>query len=258
MADEFNNSNPPTLLLGAPHNITNQNATVSESVFTGSWGSSSSSSVLNTSFGSDLDSSETDNDEDEFIAELTRQMADYMLQEDDDDDVNNNNTKSISQVTNQNQNRVELKSRRRKGKMTESTKQQIKLSSSGVGGLGRVRQVGYGPLTPVGSGMRAIFLNGSGSNSRSSGTGVFLPRLATDATAQNRKKPGCSTVLVPTRVLQALEQHFNSKDSLLSSSDLLHIQPNHHGQRSGLQQKLQVRSTSSDHLDRKLPQEWTY
>ncbi|KAI3733937.1 hypothetical protein L6452_13396 [Arctium lappa] len=98
MADEFHNSNLPTLLLGAPHDITNQNPTASESVFTGSWGSNSSSSVLNTSFGSNLDSTEIDNDDEEFIVELTRQMADYMFQEDDDDDVNDNNTKSMSQV----------------------------------------------------------------------------------------------------------------------------------------------------------------
>ncbi|KAI3729095.1 hypothetical protein L6452_17744 [Arctium lappa] len=60
MTDEFHNSNPLTLLLGAPHDITNQNPTTFESVFTGSWGSNSSSSVLNTSFGSDLDSTETE------------------------------------------------------------------------------------------------------------------------------------------------------------------------------------------------------
>nr|KAJ0187705.1 hypothetical protein LSAT_V11C900461200 [Lactuca sativa] len=44
------------------------------------------SSCLNTSSGSEQDSSEADNDDgDEFVAELTRKLADYMLQEDDDD-----------------------------------------------------------------------------------------------------------------------------------------------------------------------------
>ncbi|KAI3707496.1 hypothetical protein L6452_26072 [Arctium lappa] len=46
MANEVHNSNPPTLLLGAPHDITNQNPTASRSVFTGSWGTSSSSSAV--------------------------------------------------------------------------------------------------------------------------------------------------------------------------------------------------------------------
>ena len=83
MADKFNDSNHSSLL-GADQYIVNPNPLSSESAFTGSWGSSSS--FLNTSFGSEQDSSETDNDDgDEFVAELTRKLADYMLQEDDDD-----------------------------------------------------------------------------------------------------------------------------------------------------------------------------
>ncbi|KAI3490000.1 hypothetical protein L1887_45915 [Cichorium endivia] len=139
--------------------------------------------------------------------------------------------------------------------MTESTQQLKPSSSRGA----RVRPVGHGPsASQVGSGMRAIFLNGPDSKNGSKGTGVFLPRSATDATAQRRKKPGCSTVLVPTRVLQALEQHFNNMESLSPSNNMCHIQRDPNGQRGVIQQKLQGSSVSSDHLERKLPQEWTY
>ncbi|XP_078436419.1 uncharacterized protein LOC144707179 [Wolffia australiana] len=51
------------------------------------------------------------------------------------------------------------------------------------------------------SGMRAVFLNHS-SGRETAGTGVFFPR--TDGAAEPRKKPGCSTVLFPARVVQAL------------------------------------------------------
>lgn len=263
MADEFNDSNRSSLL-GIDQYIINQNPLSSESAFTGSWGSSSS--FLNTSFGSEQDSSETDNDNDdgdEFVAELTRKMADYMLQEDEDD--NNNkytypggfvSQKPISEVKHPNQHRVTDDSKRgRKGKMTEST-QQFK---SSISRGSKVRSVCYGPMTPpIGSGMRAIFLNGPGSVNGSNGTGVFLPRSAIDATAQRRKKPGCSTVLVPTRVLQALEHHFKNMESLSPSSNMHHIQNDPNGQRDGMQHKLQVSSSSNDHIDRTLPQEWTY
>ncbi|GKD35098.1 hypothetical protein Tco_1250607 [Tanacetum coccineum] len=78
MANEsYDHSNLPSLL-GA---------------FTGTLGSSSSSSsFLAMSLESELDSSELDNEDNEFIDELTRQMADYMLQEDDND---NNNDKNL-------------------------------------------------------------------------------------------------------------------------------------------------------------------
>ncbi|XP_050266404.1 uncharacterized protein LOC126710065 [Quercus robur] len=51
-----------------------------------------------------------------------------------------------------------------------------------------------------GPGMQAIFLE---SGRRSCGTGVFLPqRLETNF--QSKKKPACSPVLLPSRVVQAL------------------------------------------------------
>ncbi|KAI3830033.1 hypothetical protein L1987_04165 [Smallanthus sonchifolius] len=164
-------------------------------------------------------------------------MEDYMLQEDDDDNKNNNNNDSISKVKNQNQNEnqhrvvVNLK-RGRRWNSTDSTRL----------------------LTSSGSGMRAVFLNRPGSKT---GTGVFLPPPANYPTAQSRKISGCSAALVPTRVLEALQQHFNNLGSLSPLNRLLHTGPTHHGQ-SGMQQKSWWRSTSIDHVKKKLPQEWTY
>ncbi|CAK9862046.1 unnamed protein product [Sphagnum jensenii] len=56
-----------------------------------------------------------------------------------------------------------------------------------------------------GSGMRAVFLgSGGGSGRESSGTGVFIPRCAGNGPELNRK-PACSTtVLLPSRIVQAL------------------------------------------------------
>ncbi|KAJ8458277.1 hypothetical protein OPV22_031203 [Ensete ventricosum] len=54
-----------------------------------------------------------------------------------------------------------------------------------------------------GSGMRAVFLHTTGSRKESAGTGVFLPRTA-GSKLEPKKKTGCSTVLVPDRVVQAL------------------------------------------------------
>ncbi|GAB2302221.1 hypothetical protein Dimus_036238, partial [Dionaea muscipula] len=54
-----------------------------------------------------------------------------------------------------------------------------------------------------GSAMRALF-SGAGIKRHSAGTGVFLPRRYGTSPAEPRKKPGCPTVLLPARVVQAL------------------------------------------------------
>ncbi|KAK9055497.1 hypothetical protein SSX86_026580 [Deinandra increscens subsp. villosa] len=66
----------------------------------------------------------------------------------------------------------------------------------------------------AGSGMRAVFLgNPSGSTKReSTGTGVFLPRQA-GAPAEPLKKRGCSTVLLPDRVVQALNLNLEAMEA---------------------------------------------
>lgn len=66
------------------------------------------------------------------------------------------------------------------------------------------------PLQTSGGGMmQAVFLGGSGSRS---GTGVFLPRAGTvvaPSESTKKKGKGCSTVLIPARVVQALQLHFD-------------------------------------------------
>ncbi|XVF55165.1 hypothetical protein PTKIN_Ptkin06aG0014700 [Pterospermum kingtungense] len=54
-----------------------------------------------------------------------------------------------------------------------------------------------------GSGMRAVFLGSPTGKRECAGTGVFLPRRI-GAPAEPRQKPACSTVLLPARVVQAL------------------------------------------------------
>ncbi|KAG8085775.1 hypothetical protein GUJ93_ZPchr0010g9696 [Zizania palustris] len=62
----------------------------------------------------------------------------------------------------------------------------------------------HAPAAPLAAtGMRAVFLTPPGAKLERNGTGVFLPRPA-GAPAEPRKKTVCSTVLVPARVVQAL------------------------------------------------------
>ncbi|KAJ0792154.1 hypothetical protein HanOQP8_Chr01g0014181 [Helianthus annuus] len=143
----------------------------------------SNHSTSNTTMASDSSSSSflTDNDDDDdFILGLTRQMEDYMLQEDNDHNKHNSivpNGHSVL-VKNQSQHRVVENSKRgRRWKMAEST-QQMKYY--------RGRRV-----TSSGSGMRAVFLNRPGSKTGCNGTGVFLPSSAANcSTAQGRNIPG--------------------------------------------------------------------
>ncbi|CAO2167015.1 unnamed protein product [Urochloa humidicola] len=59
------------------------------------------------------------------------------------------------------------------------------------------------PAPPAAGGMRALFLTPPGAKRECAGTGVFIPRQA-GAPAEPKKKPACSTVLLPARVVQAL------------------------------------------------------
>ncbi|XP_020577242.1 uncharacterized protein LOC110022570 isoform X2 [Phalaenopsis equestris] len=113
-----------------------------------------------------------------------------------------------------------------------------------------------------GSGMRAVFLNSSGTRRESTGTGVFLPRRAGNHN-ESRKKPSCSTVLLPAKVVQALS--LNLEDSAVNhrypgcfpcdhemastrgNGSILLQKPHYHHQPPAL----------SGH-EIQLPQEWTY
>lgn len=92
----------------------------------------------------------------------------------------------------------------------------VRSSEALVGGRNAGRHVGlsssvWPPLQAkqrqIGSGMRAVFLENLNGKRECAGTGVFLPRRV-DNPAESRRKPACSTVLVPARVIQALNLKF--------------------------------------------------
>ncbi|KAJ4979105.1 hypothetical protein NE237_009885 [Protea cynaroides] len=122
------------------------------------------------------------------------------------------------------------------------------------------------PLQPqqqqqqVGSGMRAVFLGGSGSRRESTGTGVFLPRRVGNP-AESRKKPACSTVLVPARVVQALNLNFDDigAQPLFGGGSTYDHDARMAGSRAMFcQQNLSLRSQAAMNHELRLPQEWTY
>ncbi|XP_022874830.1 uncharacterized protein LOC111393506 [Olea europaea var. sylvestris] len=213
-----------------------------------------SSSALSSPFGSELDSTETSGSEDEdFVAELTRQMAEHLLLEDEDNSLSN----CVSHETKlRKQGRKSRGRRVRRSEYTQKkpfyqTEQQYKGANWGNG-------------YPYGSGMRAVFLGGSGSSNGSCGTGVFLPR-GSDVPAEHKKKSGvCSTVLIPTRVLQALELHFNrpmmSKDSTdqHSSQNSNDVHVNDSSRFNGEEAQLIEKQSGNENEETLLPQEWTY
>ncbi|KAF5453618.1 hypothetical protein F2P56_028511 [Juglans regia] len=64
------------------------------------------------------------------------------------------------------------------------------------------------PPSHSGSSMRSVFRGGSGVKRDCAGTGVFLPRRYSSA-PDIRKKTGCPTVIVPAKVVQALNLNFD-------------------------------------------------
>ncbi|KAG6596379.1 uncharacterized protein LOC111447045 [Cucurbita moschata] len=119
---------------------------------------------------------------------------------------------------------------------------------------------------PQGAGTRALFVGTSGGGKREcAGTGVFLPRH-TATHSQPRRKPDCPTVLVPARVMQALnlnledicsQPHLQPVAAARFNSDndvLLRLQFN----RSANYQKRNSRRQAATEHEIKLPQEWTY
>ncbi|XP_065027174.1 uncharacterized protein LOC135651204 [Musa acuminata AAA Group] len=121
---------------------------------------------------------------------------------------------------------------------------------------------------PPGSGMRAVFLNSSGAGKESAGTGVFLPGTASNKLAP-RKKTGCSTVLVPDRVVQVLNLRLEdfaahprfpggfvlTHEALLGRSNaaLSHQKKNRH---LNCQPPTAVAEAAADEI--RLPRDWSY
>lgn len=120
---------------------------------------------------------------------------------------------------------------------------------------------------PPGSGMRAVFLGNPTTKRESTGTGVFLPRQI-GAPTEPIKKRGCSTVLLPDRVVQALNLNLESMEAesklqsrcnggpLASEYDAEMIY------RSSVmmaqQRRNNYRQQPASMAEFRLPQEWTY
>ncbi|GAB2299695.1 hypothetical protein Dimus_033752 [Dionaea muscipula] len=123
-----------------------------------------------------------------------------------------------------------------------------------------------------GSAMRAVFLGGSGAGikRKSPGTGVFLPRRYGSPPTEPRKKPGCSTVLLPARVVQALNLNLEEAKShhhplphqtlLLSEHDVIMARRKAAAAVWAQQQRRSMMRAEAalNHNEFLLPQEWTY
>ncbi|KAK1354643.1 hypothetical protein POM88_047899 [Heracleum sosnowskyi] len=124
--------------------------------------------------------------------------------------------------------------------------------------------------TPAGSGMKAVFLGNQITKSERSGTGVFLPRPAGSWNNQSpeiaRKKPGYSTVLLPERVVQALNLNLGAIETpnQLNKNGFFHqqydaaLKNREHVARAHAQQRRDMARSTLTHNELQLPQEWTY
>ncbi|KAJ6806807.1 uncharacterized protein M6B38_105680 [Iris pallida] len=102
-----------------------------------------------------------------------------------------------------------------------------------------------------GSGMRAVFLNGTAARKESAGTGVFLPRRV-GASNEPKKKPACSTVLLPARVIQALNLNLPASGYVLDHDVMSSVaKRNHH-------YAPQAAPAAAASHEIRLPPEWTY
>ncbi|XP_051120507.1 uncharacterized protein LOC127244159 isoform X2 [Andrographis paniculata] len=182
----------------------------------------------------------------EFAAELARQMAEFMFEE-EEEEINDENKKFIiegpeseTQPPAANQGRFRPE-RRKKLPPTHRQKKQL-----------RNADPKYRPSSRVGSGMHAVFLGGSGS----SGTGVFLPR-ASGLPTGSKEKSGCSMVLMPTRVLRVLEFHFTTLQGGTDEISRLSDKKKKDEQENNGPELATTTHSSSDDLSQ-LPEDWAY
>ncbi|XP_039064405.1 uncharacterized protein LOC120209479 isoform X1 [Hibiscus syriacus] len=119
---------------------------------------------------------------------------------------------------------------------------------------------------PNGAGMRAVFLNNPTAKRECAGTGVFIPQRI-GAPHEPRKKPASPTVLLPARVVQAL--NLNLDEIGAQSQHHLQFNPNSVAEtdaalklRSGANVLGNQKQRNFRQQGRKrevgLPQEWTY
>lgn len=141
-------------------------------------------------------------------------------------------------------------------------RRQVGLSSSGWPTLQQSQQ-------QPGSGMRPVFLGNHGANKERTGTGVFLPRRI-GSTESRKNKSACSTVLLPNRVVQALNLNLETLDAKnqvnqrnIVSSNNAYEAALKYGKRNeynGKQRQNRENSTRSQAVsdEVRLPPEWIY
>ncbi|KAF3433583.1 hypothetical protein FNV43_RR24685 [Rhamnella rubrinervis] len=110
--------------------------------------------------------------------------------------------------------------------------------------------------------MRAVLLGGAGVKRESAGTGVFLPRRYGNP-PESRKKTGVTTVLLPAKVVQALNLNFeavNGQPQPRLGSGFASDHEALMARRNVLlaQQRTNLRLEGSPNYEVRLPQEWTY
>lgn len=116
---------------------------------------------------------------------------------------------------------------------------------------------------PHNQNMRALFLGNPAAKRESVGTGVFLPRRIGTPT-ESRKKPACSTVLLPARVVQALnldldqtggvQPQFQPRFTPAASDNAARLRNSNHVSN----QKRNLRPQPEINNELRLPQDWTY
>ncbi|XP_047969574.1 uncharacterized protein LOC125213209 isoform X2 [Salvia hispanica] len=244
----------------------NPNPTDKDHIITASASSPSSNSTQFLSSWDSSSSSSSEPDDADFIAELTRQMAERMLDDDEEHPAESvhqtktNGYKNCGAETELDeltqpiiQNQAPARKERRRGRRVRRSEsaQPNQLQKTEQQYRGGLEWGGVGINGYPGSGMQAVFLGGSGPRLGCTGTGVFLPR---DPTELN-KKSGCSMVLMPTRVLQVLEKHFSSRIQQDSNGPPLGGGPltDEPTESNGLEL-----GSSPDISEVQLPQEWTY
>lgn len=115
-----------------------------------------------------------------------------------------------------------------------------------------------------GSTMRPSLLAGSAAKKECAGTGVFLPRKYGSNPPDSRKKTGCPTVLVPAKVVQALNLNFDDLSGHAQPRYNSGLAPEHDALMARRNALLthQMRSLRAEGAARsheiRLPQEWTY
>ncbi|EXC07560.1 hypothetical protein L484_005867 [Morus notabilis] len=113
------------------------------------------------------------------------------------------------------------------------------------------------------AGMGGVFAGGSTVKKECAGTGVFLPRRYTNP-PEPRKKSGCPNVLLPAKVVQALNLSFEDMNNGHSQPRFgCGFAPDHEAlmaRRNALleQQRRSLRPEGALNHEVRLPQEWTY